>query len=44
MSLPIRGETRMDRPLHGHSDGGQNVRLFASLDPEEVAGLVLVDA
>jgi pimeloyl-ACP methyl ester carboxylesterase len=30
--------------LVGHSWGGLNVRLFASQHPEEVAGLVLVDA
>ncbi len=30
--------------LVGHSWGGLNVRLFASLHPEGVAGLVLVDA
>jgi pimeloyl-ACP methyl ester carboxylesterase len=30
--------------LVGHSFGGLNVRLFASRHPEQVAGLVLVDA
>ncbi|WP_041934163.1 alpha/beta fold hydrolase [Gloeothece verrucosa] len=30
--------------LVGHSLGGLNMRLFASLYPEQVAGLVLVDA
>jgi pimeloyl-ACP methyl ester carboxylesterase len=30
--------------LVGHSDGGLFVRLYASLYPDEVAGLVLVDA
>jgi pimeloyl-ACP methyl ester carboxylesterase len=30
--------------LVGHSFGGQNVRLYASRFPEDVAGLVLVDA
>lgn len=30
--------------LLGHSWGGLNVRLYASLHPEDVAGLVLVDA
>jgi pimeloyl-ACP methyl ester carboxylesterase len=30
--------------LVGHSYGGMNVRLFAARFPEEVAGLVLVDA
>jgi len=30
--------------LAGHSFGGLNMRLFASLHPESVAGLVLVDA
>jgi pimeloyl-ACP methyl ester carboxylesterase len=30
--------------LVGHSLGGTNVRLFAGLFPEDVAGLVLVDA
>jgi pimeloyl-ACP methyl ester carboxylesterase len=30
--------------LVGHSLGGTNVRLFSSLFPESVAGLVLVDA
>ena len=30
--------------LVGHSYGGATVRLFASLHPEEVLGLVLVDA
>jgi pimeloyl-ACP methyl ester carboxylesterase len=30
--------------LVGHSMGGYNVRLFASLYPNEVAGIVLVDA
>jgi pimeloyl-ACP methyl ester carboxylesterase len=30
--------------LVGHSMGGANVRLFASEHPDEVAGLVLVDA
>ncbi len=30
--------------LVGHSYGGQNVRLFASSYPDEVSGLVLVDA
>lgn len=30
--------------LVGHSRGGHNMRLFASLYPTEVAGLVLIDA
>lgn len=30
--------------LVGHSFGGLNVRLYAALHPEEVAGLVLVDS
>lgn len=30
--------------LCGHSFGGQTVRLYASLYPEEVSGLVLIDA
>jgi pimeloyl-ACP methyl ester carboxylesterase len=30
--------------LVGHSYGGQNVRLFAAEHPDDVAGLVLVDA
>jgi pimeloyl-ACP methyl ester carboxylesterase len=30
--------------LVGHSVGGKNVRMFAMQDPDEVAGMVLVDA
>jgi pimeloyl-ACP methyl ester carboxylesterase len=30
--------------LVGHSFGGMNVRLYASLYPQEIAGMVLVDA
>jgi len=30
--------------LVGHSFGGQNMRLYASQHPEDIAGLVLVDA
>lgn len=39
-------KARIDPPyiLVGHSFGGFNMRLFASTYPDEVAGLVLVDA
>lgn len=41
----LLGQTGVAPPylLVGHSFGGFNCRLFASLYPEEVAGLVLVD-
>ena len=43
-SLLLRAGIRGPYVLVGHSFGGLNVRLFASLFPESVAGLVLVDA
>src|SRR5262245_10874572 len=43
-ALLRRAEVPGPYVLVGHSFGGLNVRLFASLHPEETAGLVLVDA
>lgn len=42
----LLGAARIPGPyvLVGHSLGGLNVRLFASAYPEEVAGVVLIDA
>jgi pimeloyl-ACP methyl ester carboxylesterase len=42
----LLGKAKVEPPyiLVGHSFGGLNVRLFASTYPEEVKGLVLVDA
>lgn len=42
--LLVRARVRPPYVLVGHSFGGLNVRLFASRNPDGVAGLVLVDA
>ncbi len=42
--LLVRAGVRGPFVLVGHSMGGMNLRLFASEHPEDVAGMVLVDA
>ncbi|MFU8691602.1 alpha/beta fold hydrolase [Rossellomorea sp. FS2] len=43
-NLLIKAEVKPPYLLVGHSFGGVNVRLFANLYPEEVAGVMLLDA
>lgn len=43
-ALLSRSGIRAPYVLGGHSFGGLNMRLYAALHPDEVAGLVLVDA
>ncbi len=43
-ALLEKAEVRAPYILVGHSYGGYNIRMFASLYPEETAGIVLVDA
>ena len=43
-SLLQKKEVKPPYLLVGHSFGGLNVRLYASMYPEEVAGLILLDA
>jgi pimeloyl-ACP methyl ester carboxylesterase len=43
-TLLMKAEVRPPFVLVGHSFGGLNVRMYASLYPSDVAGMVLVDA
>jgi pimeloyl-ACP methyl ester carboxylesterase len=43
-TLLINAKVAAPYVLVGHSLGGKNVRLFAAEDPDEVAGMVLIDA
>lgn len=42
--LLVRGRVAPPYVMVGHSFGGLNVRLYAARNPDQVAGLVLVDA